>query len=148
MEFLIYAGLLGILLVVIGQIFTASIEVQTSGENVSYVNMDGQHIMSRIQYDIGRASDIVTPNAPGAAGSTLQLTIGGATRTYSLTGTSMLLDGVALNGFGTRVSALNFVRAGSGGGKDTISIALTLESIASSAAGAHSQTFTSTYGLR
>ncbi len=149
MEFLIYVGLFGILLTVLGQIFTSTIDVQTQGESVSYVTMDGQHIMSRLEYDIARATAIVTPSTLGASGSTLQLTIDGATRTYSLSTGDVLLDGVALNGFATTVTSLNFLRVGNvGAGPDTIRTTLTIESEQESVRGPVTQTFTSTYGLR
>lgn len=147
-EILIVMGLLGIFLVVLTTIFTATLDVQTQSQSYSATQSDGRFIMARLNYDIARATAVTTPAALGGSGAMLVMTVSGSTYTYALSGNNLQLTdatGTAnLNGGGTTVSNLSFQRLGNAGGKDTIRYSFKLTSTAVDKAGADMQTFTST----
>src|SRR5438094_795700 len=82
-EFLMYIGIFSILLVALFQLFTTILDIQSESQATSSVDEDGKFILSRLSYDIQRTNAIVTPASVGQQGSTLQLTIGGASYTYT-----------------------------------------------------------------
>lgn len=147
-EMLLVMGLLGIFLVVLTSIFTATLDVQNQSQSYSATISDGRFIMARLNYDIARATAITTPAALGGSGATLVLTVGGSPYTYTLSGSALQLTdatGTAnLNGGGATVSNLNFQRLGNVGGKDTIRYSFKLTSTAIDKSGADTMTFTST----
>jgi hypothetical protein len=147
-ELLLVMGLLGIFLVVLTNIFTATLDVQTQSQAYSATVSDGRFIMARLNYDIARATAVTTPAALGDSDAALVLTIDGSPYTYALNAGSLQLTdptGTAgLDGGGTTVSNLSFQRLGNAGGKDTIRYSFTLTSTATDKSGADTQTFTST----
>lgn len=151
-EMLLVMGLLGIFLVVLTSIFTASLDVQMQSQSYSATITDSRFIMARLNYDIARASAVTTPAALGGSGATLGLTIGGSAYTYALNGTNLQLTdptGPAnLNGGGTTISDLSFQRLGNVGGKDTVRYFFKVTSKAVDKNGADTLTFTSTAELR
>jgi prepilin-type N-terminal cleavage/methylation domain-containing protein len=151
-ELLLVMGLLSIFLVILTTIFTSTLDVQNQTDSYSAVLSDGRFIMSRLNYDIARASAVTTPAAPGGSGSSLVMTVNASTHTYALSGNNFqLTDGTGpanLNGDGTTVSNLTFQRIGNSGGKDTIRYTFKLTSTTLHDATTDSQTFTSTAELR
>ena len=147
-EILLVMGLLGIFLVVLTSIFTATLDVQTQSEAYSATVSDGRFIMTRLNYDISRATAISTPASLGTSGASLVMTVGGSVYTYALSGSDLQLTDVIgtanLNGSGTTVSNLSFQRLGNVGGKDTIRYSFKLTSTAKDKSGNDSLTFTST----
>jgi type II secretory pathway pseudopilin PulG len=151
-ELLVVMGLLSGMLVVLASIFTAAADVQRESRAYSATLSNGQFIMSRLNYDIARASAITTPGSLGTTSSSLVLTIGGNAYTYDLSGSNFqLTDNVGtdnLNSNDVSASALNFQELGNTGGKPTISYSFTITSTAVSAGGPDTQTFNSAAGLR
>ena len=146
-ELMITMGLLGIFLVTLATIFTASIDVQTRTNSYSAVNSDGRFIMARLDYDIARASAIAAPSSLGSTSSSLSLTISGGTYTYTASGSTLLLTTPAgsgrLTSTGDTISNLSFTKLGNSGGLETIRYTFTLTG-AGTGANANTQTFTST----
>ena len=57
----IYSGLLGILLVILSEIFISIVQLQLSTSSQGAVEQNGAFILSRITYDVRRASHITAP---------------------------------------------------------------------------------------
>lgn len=151
-ELLIYTTILLGLLYIFTSMFGSILDVQLESETQSAIIQDSGYIFARLQYDIGRASSIVTPSSLGASSSILVLNINGVDFTYGVSNGTLQLasEGVsaALNGFGTTVSNLSFRRYGNTSGKNSISVSYTLTSTTQRTSGYDTQDFQSTIGLR
>ncbi|QQG40541.1 MAG: type II secretion system protein [Candidatus Levyibacteriota bacterium] len=150
-EMLIYMGLLSILLVVMVDLFAASLDVQLESTATSSVDRDGKFLYARFLYDIPRAQNIVSPTL-GASSNTLQISIDGINNTYAINEGSLKLtnnNGInMLNSFDTTVSNLLFQHLGNTGGKPVIRVSYTLNSKTSRTAGTESKNFQTSIGLR
>ena len=152
-EMLIYMGLLSIFLVVLVDVFIATLNVRIEAAAVAGVEQDGRFIISRLSYDITRASSITTPASLGASGSTLTIVISGSTYTYSVVSGNLqvVINGsetINLNSSETTISGLTFLRIGNVGGKDTIQIQFTTTSSNLKKSGSETRTFKTTVGRR
>lgn len=151
-ELILYMAIMGIFLTVLTEIFTSISGVRTESEISSSVAQDNTFILARLMYDIQRADNAATPASAGQQSSSLQLTIGGATNTYSIVGGNLKLTNASgsnnLNGFNTSISNLNFTRLGNGSDTDTIKISYTITSRQSDKNGVESKTVQTTVGLR
>ncbi len=116
-ELIMYVGLLSILLAVMSQVFLATLSVRTESEGNASVSQDSRFIMSRIGYDVRRASEIQSPALGGTAGE-LVLTVpeNGTDRTYRVSSVSGNLvlegpDGIGLlNSTGSSVTTFSVTR--------------------------------------
>lgn len=151
-EILLYMGLLSIFLFGMTELFVSSLSINIESEATSSVEQDGRYLLSRLRYDLTRATAITTPASVGGTGSTLVITIGGVANTYSLnSGNLRVSDGTntyQLNSSRTTVSNLNFQRLGNVGGKNTVTVTYTLSSVSKEAKGSETRSFTVTYGIR
>ncbi len=152
-EILIYAALLGIFLYSLTNLFVASVDVRLETEANSGVEQDGRYLLNRFRYDITGADSINTPSTLGGTGSTLQLRKGATTYTYSLDVNSNLIvsNGTTqeqLNSTRSKVTAINFTRRGNLGGKNSISISISLESQVVENQGAQTRDYDITYAIR
>ena len=153
-ELLIYIGILSILLTVLAQIFGSILDAQLESEATSSVQQDGRFILSRLTYDIRRSDDIVVPAALGNQSTSLQLTIGGVSYTYSLNGGNLeLTEGVetnSINGSDSTVSNLSFTRIGNSvvNAKNTIQIEYTVTTKVLRPKGLETKDFQTTIGIR
>ncbi len=158
-EMLIYMGIFSIMLIALTQIFTSIIDVQLESQSNGSVSQDGQYILARLSYDIGRAQDIATPSAValGTPSTTLGLVmndVNGVNYTYaSNSGNLAVVNNLGtnqMNGYDTTLSAVSFTRLGnsSAGSKNTIKFSFTLTSKTSRNSTYQSRTFQSTVGLR
>ena len=151
-ESLIYLGILSTFLIILAEIFTSALAVQLSSQATSSVALDGQYIISRINYDLTRVQSVQQPANPGDSGNTLALNIGGNTFTYTQNGNNLTLTSTAgtnqLNGFDTTVSNLIFTRLGNSGGKPVVSVDFTLTAVTVPRSGAEIRTFHTTIGRR
>jgi len=147
-EMLITMGLLAFFLVITASMFTATIDTQNQSTGYNAVLSDGRFIMTRLNYDIARATAISTPTSLGGSASSLVMTVGGNTYTYALSGNNLqLTDNIGtanLNGNGTTISSLTFQRLGNTSGKDTVRYTFTVTSTARHNSGTDVQIFTST----
>jgi prepilin-type N-terminal cleavage/methylation domain-containing protein len=146
-EMLVVMGLLAAMLVLIATIFTSAADVQQQSNSYSSTLVSGRFILARLNYDIARATAVTTPASLGTTGTSLVMTVGGSTYSYTLSGTNLQLTdatGAAnLNSADVTVSALSFQELGNTAGFPTILYSFTLTSTAKTHGVAVSQTFTS-----
>ncbi len=151
-EMLMYMGLLSLLLVVMVDLFSSSLDVQLETEATSSVDWDEKVILQRLTNDIHKAQSITQPQLGATPSGTLQLVIDGITYTYATgSGTFTIASASAsnsLNSFNTTTSFVSFQRLGNSGGKNTIQIILTKKSRAVLTSGTETRTVQTTVGLR
>lgn len=113
MELLIYIGLLAGFIAILGQLFFSILDTQLVSQANSAVDAEGQYLISRLSYDIRRATSLTTPASLGLTGNVLTLNIGGTAYTYDLSGSNLTLttsgntqplnsQSIAVNGFQVR----------------------------------------------
>jgi len=160
-ELLLFMGLVSILLLLMMQVFSTILNVQTESEASSNLVQDGRYLLARLTYDITRAQTINLPATVGSASDTLQLTINeaGQDRTfiYTLTGNQLLLTNylgtnLALNSLYTKISNLGtthlFTRMGNPSGKNSIQLNFTVTGTTQKNSGLEVENFTTTVGQR
>ncbi len=125
-ELIIYMGIFGTLLVVFTHFFLTVLDIKRESEAISYTAQDARFILQRLTYDIKNATSITTPSSLGSQGSSLVLVVNGSTNTYTLTGSTLTLNGVRLHSFNTDISAVTFRRLGNTNGKNALQIAYTV----------------------
>lgn len=113
-ELLMVMGIMGFLMVILFQVIGSILDLKVRSEAITAVAQDSRYLITRLTYDISRASTITSP-VPGASGSSLQLLIGGDTYLYQLSGNTLNLSlnggtPYALNGIGSRITSINFTR--------------------------------------
>jgi Tfp pilus assembly protein PilW len=131
-EILIYMGLVSVFLVILTNMFITLLETQLETTGSSAVDQDGQYILARLNYDLHRAGNIITPSAAGETANTLSLNINGVTYTYSLSGQKMQLsDSVntyLLNSYAADTTVFSVTRLGFDAGTPSAQISLSLQS--------------------
>ena len=151
-ELLLYMGLISILLVILTSVFISVLDVQQSSQATSSAEQEGAFLLTRLTYDIHRASSITTPSVSGSPSSALTLVIGGVTYSYTISNGQVLLDinGVpeSLSGVDTQISDLFFTRIGSPSGKATLQISFTVRGIGTSSQIPEIRRYESSIGLR
>lgn len=140
-ELLIYMAIVSVLLVVMTQILTSVLDIRVESGSDTVVDENTTFIFTRLQYDIHRASGIITPAAPGQSGSTMKLNIGGVTYTYALVGSQLQITSDLgtdmLSDSASSVSTFTVTRIGDGTSEDTLRINLSLSSVANTSGGVH-----------
>lgn len=151
-EFLLYMALLSGFLIVLTNIFISIVELKIDTESVSSIEQEGRFIMTRMIHDLHRASGISTPSSAGSTSSSLVIVIGGVNHTYQLNGANLELTNDAgtnrLNSSEALISGLSFLRVGNAGGKHTVKVQFTVESVAQRTSGSQAKIFNFTSGLR
>ncbi|MCL4338330.1 prepilin-type N-terminal cleavage/methylation domain-containing protein [Patescibacteria group bacterium] len=151
-EMIIYVSLLSLLLLVLTDIFTSSLDVRLESQSFSSVEQDSRFITTRLTYDLHRAQNISIPANIGDQGSIMQITIDGNNYSYDLSNNNLTINSNLgtnqLNSYNTRVSALSFKRVGNPGGKNDIIISFTLSSISQKTAGPATKNISLTAGIR
>lgn len=151
-EILIFFGLTSIFLTVITDLFVAIFDVKRESEATSAVEQDGRFILSRLIYDISRASAITNPSSMGATSNSLVLTIGGSANTYALSGGNLnLANGAGVNSLNsseTSVSAITFQRIGNEVTNETVRVNFTVESTTARNSGSEVRSYQTTVGRR
>ena len=138
-ELSVYIGLLGILIIIMSQMFIAILDVRLESASTSVIQQDGGYIEARIAYDVHRASSILSPPL-GQVASALSLDIieSGVHKTYqyTLNGTDLVLsdgtDSDKLTSSGSAVTRFFVTRVGNSGtlpgAKDTVAVDMILTS--------------------
>jgi hypothetical protein len=133
-EMLIYIGLVSVFLVILSGMFGAILDMQLESRAGSAVDQDAQYLLARMEYDVRRASDIVSPSVSGEVADSLTLTIGSDTYIYSLTGGKLQLtvsgQSHILNSFDCLTSDFSVTRIGYDTEKPSIRISFNLQSVA------------------
>jgi hypothetical protein len=131
-ELLIYMGLMAVFLVLMGEIFFSVLDLQLESKASSDVQQDGEYILTRLGYDVRRATAMTVPATIGQSGGTLVLTIGGTNYTYAVTGGDLQITGNGvtnnLTSFGSQITDFSVTRLGNPAGKANININFTLTS--------------------
>ena len=152
METIIYFGLLSIFLLVLTDLFVTLLELHTESTATSAVVQDSRFILARLEYDVTRASSIITPANLGATSGALSVLIGGVTTTYALSdGNFQLTNNWGtdnLNSSETTITSSSFQRLGNSGGKDTIKLYLLINSLTPAGAAPETRTLQTTIGRR
>lgn len=159
-EFLIYIGLLSILLAIMSQVFLATLSIRTESEGATNIQQDGRYILSRLTYDVYRAKSISAP-AVGSTGGALSLTIteNGTDVSYrysTASGNLWLTIGAAnpvqLNSSTVTLTAFSIQRIGNSGqildARDTAKIHIGLQGKSDVSQGAKNLLLDTTLGLR
>lgn len=151
-EILIFFGLTSIFLTVITDLFVSIFDVKRESEATSAVEQDGRFILSRLIYDISRATAITTPTSMGATANSLVMTIGGTASTYAVSGGNLNLSnnlGVnRINSSETTISAITFQRIGNAVTNETVSINFTVASSTQRNSGSEVRSYQTTVGRR
>lgn len=159
-ELLLYMGIFSILIVVMLQIFTMILSTHAESQATSNVDQDGSFILSRLTYDIHKASGITLPVVGTNCTATKLntsciLTVGG--KTYQMDGNGNLNLVVAgdlqhLNSVNTEIESITFATLGNSAVinfKPSVEIEFTLKSKILQAGGrADTKTFHTTIGTR
>ena len=149
-ELMVTMALLAGFLIILSTLFTNSVDIQAQTGSYAAITSDGRIVLSRLEYDIKRASAVTTPGSPGDTSSSLVLTIGGSTYTYSISNGRLQLDIDGSSDYITSdqatISGLSFQKLGNGGGKESVRYSFTITGQTSHET--DSQTFTSTTELR
>ena len=131
-ELIIYMGIFSMVLLIMVQLFGSVMDVLTESQAKSSVTQDEEFINLRLDYDLKRASSVVSPSNLGDSSQSLQISVNGETYVYSLSNGKLVLSnnsGVySLNGFDTTVTNLNFKKVGFANGKNSIVVTYTLTS--------------------
>lgn len=150
-EISIYMILISLFIMLITQTFVTILNTRLETRSYSHVGQDGRYILTRLAYDMRRASLVTTPASQGDSGNTLVLTIDGSPATYSLTSGILSVDygsgDQALNGSGTVISDLSFTRLGSGI-QATIQTTFTVTSTTQESQEAETRDFQTTTAIR
>lgn len=151
-EMLIYMGILTTMMVILTRMLTGIIDMQLGSEAAGEIEEDSRYVFARLAYDIGRATNIVTPAAAGDQSSMLILSIDGVANTYALSGNSLVLANNHgthdLTGYGSEISNVMFTRLGDPSGKNSIQVAFTIDSLTQTVSGSDSKTLETTIVLR
>jgi Tfp pilus assembly protein FimT len=153
-ELLIYMGLLAIFLTVLSSLFGTAFDIFLRSQSTSSVAHDSAYIFSRLNYDMGRAKSIITPNTLGSSSSSLTLLIDNINYTYSIDSNGNLvytnnLGSFNLNSYSASVSSANFTLLGNAGGiEQTIKVNLVVTSRVIQSKGSESDQINTTLTLR
>jgi prepilin-type N-terminal cleavage/methylation domain-containing protein len=132
-ELLMYMGLVSVFLTVLTSAFLSILDVQLESEAISTVEQDGRYILSRLVYDVHRASSITTPATVGQVTSTITLVIGGQNYSYSTSNNNLIYTSPSgtdnLNSYDSQISNLSITRVGNAIGKNSLQVGFTLTSI-------------------
>ncbi len=149
-ELLMYMALVTILLTVLTSIFLAALDAQLSSQASSTTLTSGRFILSRLEYDLHRASEVNTPSQLGQTSDGLIISAGGSTLSYGVDNGNLILNTAGssqvLNDASTTISNLVFTRLGNVGGKPTITISFTITGTESQLP--EVRTFETSLGLR
>lgn len=144
-EILIYMGLMTVLFTVLGTIFLQILDMQQESESTSFMEANGRYVLSRLAYDIRRASAVTAP-ALGVTSPSLALVVGGTTYTYAVNGDHLDLTVNAvtdqLTSYGTQISNFSVTQLGTVSGKNTLKVSFDITS------GTETQNYSTTVGRR
>lgn len=123
-ELLIYMGVIGTLLTLLGTILVSTLNLQLESQATSVVEADGRFLLARLGYDLHRADSLISPAAAGETTSSLTISAAGQTSTYSVTAGSLLLttptSSLPLNSFATQVDSFSLTRLANPNGLPTV----------------------------
>lgn len=127
-EMLMVMGIMSILVVILAEVFGSILTMKLRSEATTAVAQDSRYLLSRLYYDISRASDITS-----TSGDSLSLVIDGVEHLYSLADSTLTLavgggSSQALSSIGSRVTGLTFTRTDLGT-KEAVHIQFTINPV-------------------
>lgn len=152
-ELLLFMGLLLLLIGITTSVFTTAVSIQLESVAASSVQQDERYIVAKLNYDIERATSIISPASKGVSVNSLQLSIGGVTNTYAVSGGNLQVTANSvtnkLNGYDTSISNFSVIRSGNVGGiEDTVTVFFTLTSRTRKDNGYETKSVQTTFALR
>lgn len=159
LELVLYLGLLGIFLVIMTNLFVASLDTRLESQDQSALQQNGRYLIGRFTYDLHRAQTISSPDL-GNQASSLDLVINdnGVDKhfIYTLDNQNLLLtvndEQWQLNSSDTILTSLNFYRLGNSDinsqAKDGIQIKFTLQSLVEKNSGGSIKNFQTFINLK
>ena len=152
-EFIIYAGLLSALLLIMSSAFASVVATQNEAKSYSSVDEDARYIMAKMAYDFQSTNGADTVNnhidlpATGSTSATLQVTLNSVSYTYSVASGNLQLTANAapenLNSIDTSISNVSFQRIGNGT-HDSVRMSFTVTSKARQTSGSKTKSFQTT----
>jgi type II secretory pathway pseudopilin PulG len=150
-EIILFMGLFSILLFVMLDLFTVSLQIKTKAESVSSIHQDGRYILEKVMNDLNNSQFIISP-ALGNSSNTLQFVLYGSPRTYRLNNNNFeYIDDTGthvLNSYDTQITQLSFSRYGNTNGRNTLSVNITLRSLITHNNTQDTASFQTTVGLK
>ena len=151
-EIIIYFTILSAILLIVTDLFLRISEGSLEGTSKSRVEVEGEYVLKRLNFDIRRAQEVVDPPDPGGSSPSLWLRIGGIDYKYTLAGSVVNLQVAAgsptpITGNSVKASSLNFTHIANPNGVPTILIKFTLEGPAARQ-GPKTKNFETVVGLR
>lgn len=159
LELVLYLGLLGIFLVIMTNLFVASLDTRLESQDQSALQQNGRYLIGRFTYDLSRAQTISSPNL-GEQANSLDLVINenGVDKhfIYTLDNQNLLLtvndQQYQLNSQDTIITNLNFYRLGNSDvnpqAKDGVQIKFTLQSLVDKNSGGSVKNFQTFINLK
>ena len=152
-EFLIYIGILSIILMVFLDLLVTLTRFRTEAESTSNIQQDSSYLINKLIADVHRAKTINSPLHPPDQANVLNLEIGGTSYSYATDSAKNLImsDGTnsyQLNGYDTEVPGILFTRLGQNDIHDVLKIKFTVTSRVKNPAGNESQSYETVVGLR
>lgn len=150
-ELLIYMALMSVFILVLLDLFTATLNTKLSSESLSALSMDSRYVLAKLGYDINNSEDVTLPIA-GESSASLTVTSSGVTSSYSLSNGDLIKTvsgvGMKLNGSGTKFENITFRNIGNSGGKPTVRVNFTIRSETQVNGQYETQTVNTTIGTR
>jgi len=151
-EIIIYFTILSAILLIVTDLFLRISEGSLEGTSKSRVEVEGEYILKRLNFDIRRAQEVRDPDTPGGSGPILWLIIGGSDYKYTLNGSVVNLQVAAspptpITGNSIEASSLNFTHIANPNGVPTVLVKFTLEGPAARQ-GPKTKNFETVVGLR
>lgn len=159
LELVLYLGLLGIFLVIMTNLFVASLDTQLESQDQSALQQNGRYLIQRFTYDLHRAHTISSPNL-GNQATSLDLVINdnGVDKhfIYTLNNQNLMLtvneQQWQLNSQDIVLADLNFHRLGNSDinpqAKDGVQISFTLQSVVEKNSGGSVKNFQTFINLK
>lgn len=152
-EFLIYIGILSVILLVFIELFTSLTRLRTENESTSNIQQDSSYLINKFIYDIHQAKNITLPLHPSNTSNVLNMVIDGIAYSYATDSAKNLIlsdgsNGYQLNGYDTSISEIIFSRLGQDDIHDVIKINFTVVSRVKNPTGFDSQSYETIVGLR
>lgn len=153
-ELLLYMGILSMFISILTSIFISAADVKLESESGSSIQRDGTFILSRLAYDIHRATSVNIPLSIGNESNNLQIIVNGVNYTYIIDadGNLTLADDLGtnnLNSYDSRVSELLIKRLGNiGKAEDIFKINFILTSRIRRNSGFETKSFETNLSLR
>src|SRR3989344_9298034 len=91
-EIIIYFTILSAILLILTDLFLRISESSLEGTSKSRVEVEGEYILKRLNFDIRRAQEVIDPLNPGDSSPSLWLRIGGADYKYTRDGSIVNLQ--------------------------------------------------------